>query len=110
MDNFTKNMVAKFNPELTLIGKEYVKASEDLLEISKKLAHKGDLVVETLRPSYENQFTMLQIKDDALRDFIREFGFSKKTKNFILKEMEEVSKLSREITSIIKKKMKELSV
>lgn len=110
MDNLIKNLIAAQNPELIIIGEEYINASEDLLIASKELAEKGDVAIDVLKPYYEGPFMTVWIKDESLKEVISKFGITNENKNFILHEMKEIAKMNRNVAKIIRNKIKELPV
>ena len=110
MDDFIKNMIAAHNPDLLVIGTEYVSASEDLLAAAEELGMKGEVAVQTLKPSYEGPFMAAWVKDDALKDVIKKFGITNENKDFILTEMKEIAKMNRDVANLIRNKTKELPV
>ena len=110
MDDFIQTTLALHSPELVLIGEEYIDSGEDLLAAAKELQEKGQTAIDTLKPRYEGQFKAAWIKDDALKEMIREFGVTGENKSFILTEMKKIAKMNRDIASLIRNLIKELPV
>lgn len=110
MDDIRNSILALHRPDTVLIGEEYIESGEELLKTAKFLASKGQAALDTLKPLYEGQFMAVWIKDDALKDMIKEFGVTQENKDFILTEMKQIAKMNREIISLIKEKLAELPV
>lgn len=110
MDNFIKSVLAEHRPDTVLVGEAYINSSEELLKAAKELAAHGEVALETLKPLYEEKFMAVWIKDDALKDTIKQFGLTKDNRDFILTEMKEIARMNREIATLIRNKIAELPV